>query len=101
MAMAFVALALAAPGLPASDQDRIAAQQELDAACEAARAKQLAADRQRLVAECVRDNEANRADCEAEYSNYGERSGSRPPLYYNLPECEAALEFQQSTRRSR
>ena len=92
---------LATPVLQADEEDRIARQQALDEACEAARAKKLAVDRRRLVAECMRNKQRSQADCEAEFSTYGERTGTRPPLYYELPECVAAADFQRSTRRAR
>lgn len=85
----------------ADQQDRLARQNELDAACEAARAEKLTILRQQLVAECMQNDDRSEEDCTAEYSHYGERAGNRAPLYYDLPACEAALEFQQSTRRPR
>lgn len=98
--MLALAVAMASGGATsfANDKDRAARQQELDAACEAARAERLAADRQKLMAECVGNAKGSQAECEAQLSNYGERSGTRPPLYYDLPACEAAIDFQKSSR---
>jgi len=75
-------------------------QAELDAACEAAREKILAPLRKQFVEECVQKKEqSDRAACEAYYSDYGARSGDRAPLYYDIPECQKAFEYQNSQRK--
>jgi len=87
--------------LPAAGTDREEKQAQLDAACEAAREKRLAPLRKQFVEQCVRDKEqVNRAACEAYYSDYGAQSGQRAPLFYDLPECVKAFEYQHSERQS-
>ena len=82
----------------ASDQQ--AEQEKLDAECEAARELKLAPERARFIEECVeKQQKDDRAACERFYSDYGARSGNRAPLYYDLPECVRAFEFQKSHRR--
>jgi hypothetical protein len=90
----FPAAGLAAGG------DRATQQAELDAACEAARERKLAPLRAQYVEECVRDQvKESRAACEQFYSDYGAQSGSRAPLFYDLPECVQAFEFRESVRQ--
>ena len=83
-----------------SDSDRQAKQEQLDAQCEAARERKLAPERAQFIEECVEKNQrSDRAACERFYSDYGAQSGNRAPLYYDLPECIEAFEFQKSQRR--
>lgn len=71
-------------------------QARLDAACEAARQTKLAPLRYEYIGECVTNKELpNKQECERFYADYGERMGGRAPLYYDLPECVAAFDFQQ------
>ena len=93
LALAFVLAALCA----AAEDDRQATQAKLDADCEAARARVLAPEREKYVAECVRDGMRDSVEaCERFYRDYGERSGPRPALYYDLPECVAAFDYHKS-----
>ena len=76
-----------------------AKKQELDAACEVVREAHLSVDRAEYVDECVaKKQKENRAACERFYSDWGNQSGSRAPLYYDLPECEIAFAHRQSQR---
>ncbi len=94
-------LLLSPAPLLADSTDREQKQAQLDAACEAAREKRLAPLRKQFVEQCIRDKEQpDRAACEAYYSDYGARSGSRAPLFYDLPECVKAFEYQHSERQS-
>jgi len=80
-------------------ESREAKQARLDGVCEVARQEKLAPMRKQVVAECVANKELpNRAECERFYADYGERMGGRAPLFYDLPECVTAFEFQQSVR---
>lgn len=92
---------LCLPQFVAAEDERVARQRQLDQACEAARQKALVPVRREMVEECVAKEERDREDCETAYSNYGERVGTRPPLFYDLPECVAASDFQKSTRQAR
>ena len=60
------------------------------APCASARAEKLAPLRQRYIDECVRGRGRDR---------YGDRSGTRPPLLYDLPECVEAFDYRRSYRR--
>jgi hypothetical protein len=92
-------LLLGVAGLQART-DREQQQARLDAACETAREKKLAPLRKQFVEQCVRDKEQpDRAACESFYSDYGARSGDRAPLFYDLPECKRAFEYQNSQRQ--
>ena len=76
-------------------------QASLDAACELEREKKLTPIRKKYVEECVTKKEMpSRKECENFYADYGGRMGGRAPLYYDLPECVTAFEFQQSARSS-
>ena len=100
LAVLCLALMLPASGLYA-DSDREQKQAELDAACEAAREKKLAPLRKQFVEQCVREEEKpDRASCEAYYSDYGAQAGDRAPLFYDLPECVKAFDYQNSDRQS-
>ena len=74
-------------------------QARLDAACEVERQKKIAPMRQQVVEECVASKELpNRKECERFYADYGERTGRKAPLFYDLPECVTAFEFLQGGR---
>ena len=82
--------------LPAQEQT----QQELDAICEEAREARISADKVIYIEECVvKKQKQNRSACERFYADWGAWSGTRPPLYYDLPECVRAFEHKQSQRR--
>ena len=82
-------------------ESREAKQARLDAVCEAERQKRLVPMRKEYIGECVTNNEKpSLKECEAYYADHGERMGGRVALYYDLPECVAAFEFQQSARSS-
>jgi len=71
-------------------------QARLDAACEAAREKKLAPLRAGFIDECVEKKQRpDRASCERFYADFGNQSGSRAPLFYDLPECKKAFEFKR------
>ena len=83
----------------AASQSREEKQAELDATCEAAREKRLAPMREQLVEECIREKQRDdRAACEQFHSDFGGQSGRRAPLFYDLPECVEAFDYQQSER---
>ncbi len=81
-------------------EDRAARQAQLDRACEAARQAHLAPLREAAVRKCMRESGRERSACERLHGNYGERAGNRPALFYDLPECKRAFEYQRSYRRS-
>jgi hypothetical protein len=91
----FIGLLLVA-SVVARDQEAVQRQAELDAACEEAREHRLAPERRRHIDECVvRKQKPDRAACERFYSDYGAQSGSRAPLYYDLPACVEAFEYRK------
>ena len=93
----FLTLTLVSPAL--AKETRQQTQARLDGACEVARQKKLAPIRKQFVEECVANKEqANRKECERFYSDYGARTGGRAPLFYDLPECVTAFEYQQGVR---
>ena len=71
-------------------------QASLDAACEVERQKNIAPMRNKAIEDCVANKElSDRQECERFYADYGERMGGRAPLFYDLPACVTAFEFQQ------
>jgi len=83
--------------IAADDEDRAAQQAKLDQACQSAREKKLAPERERYIQECVaRKERPDEASCERFYADYGNQSGNRAPLYMDLPECVKAFDFQQA-----
>ena len=83
-----------------ADRNRDAKQAELDAVCEQARQVKLAPMRERYVEDCVTNKEQpDRKSCEVFYADFGAQSGRRAPLFYDLPECVEAFEFQNSQRQ--
>lgn len=71
-------------------------QARLDAACEVERQKKIAPMRKKVIEDCVANKElSSRSECERFYADYGERMGGRAPLFYDLPACVKAFEFQQ------
>ena len=84
----------------AASAERSERQAELDAACESARDAKLHTLRSGYVEECVRDEGKERTYCEKFYADHGAGTGNRGPMFYDLPECEAAFEYQKSQRSS-
>ena len=71
-------------------------QAKLDAACEAAREKQLAPLRAGFIEECIEKKQRpDRAACERFYADFGNQSGNRAPLFYDLPECVEAFDYRR------
>ena len=90
-------LMLAGPAL--AKESREDKQARLDNACEVERQKRLAPMRKKFVEDCVANKELpSRRECETFYADYGNRMGGRAPLFYDLPECVTAFEFQQGAR---
>jgi hypothetical protein len=72
-------------------------QARLDAACEAAREKSLAPLRAGFIEECVEKKQrTDRAACERFYADFGNQSGNRAALFYDLPECVTAFENRRN-----
>ena len=91
-------LALEVPNAIADEKDRVTKQKQLDEVCEAARKEKIAHLRPQFVEECVEKRKKDREYCERFYRDYGARSGNRPPLFYDLPECVKAFEYRRSYR---
>lgn len=93
---------LAAP--VCADDDASASPRELDARCEAAREAQLKPLREAEIASCKADKRNDPAWCERFNKDYGQggrtiHGAPRPRMFDDLPECVAAREAQQGTRR--
>ena len=95
-------LVTAACMVPAA-ADVLAQQAALDAVCEAARERQLAPMRAYYIEQCVQQRRRVsgdvRAQCERFYADFGQQSGNRAPLFYDLPECVYAFEFRRGNAR--
>lgn len=95
----WIAAAVVPDAADARDRNREAKQAKLDKACEDAREARLAPLRAQFVEECVREkHRSSRKECEDFYADYGAQSGNRAPLFYDLPECVEAFEYQKSER---
>lgn len=97
-----IALAVVAPvagQARETERERLAMQAELNGACEVARQKKLIPLRSQYVEECV-EKRPDRESCERFYADYGSQSGNRAPLFYDLPECVTAFEYNKSYRHS-
>lgn len=71
-------------------------QARLDGACEAARQEKIAPLRKQVTEDCVANKELpSRSECERFYADYGERTGHKAALFYDLPECVTAFNFNQ------
>ena len=83
-----------------ANRDRDEKQAKLDAACEQVREVKLAPMREEFVEECVTEGQQrDRESCEDFYADFGAQSGNRAPLFFDLPECVEAFEFQNSQRQ--
>lgn len=80
-------------------------QQRLDIACEAARNEKLAPERTRFIEQCAAQQDKTFSECQHYYRDYGDaifkNNGEiqRYALYYDLPACQRAFDFQQRQRR--
>ena len=96
---------LATLTLPALADEATLKQQRLDAACEAARNEKLAPERQRFIKQCAAHQDKTLSECQYFYRDYGDtifkNNGEiqRYALYFDLPACQTAFEFQQRQRR--
>ena len=91
-----ILIGVSATSLVFADSKNSRKQAELDQACEEAREKKLAPERKKYIEECVtKKQRPDRASCERFYADYGNRSGNRAPLYYDLPECVKAFEYRK------
>jgi len=83
-----------------TERDRKAKHAELDTSCEQARQRKIAPLREKVIRECVeKEQRPDRASCERFYADYGERTGSQDPLFYDLPECVKADDYRRSYRQ--
>lgn len=93
LSVVFIAL-LINPAL--ARESREEKQARLDAACEAARQEKIAPLRQQVIEDCVANKELpSRTECERFYAPYGERTGRKAAMFYDLPECVTAFNFNQ------
>ena len=78
-------------------------QADLDLACEAAREGLLAPMRKMYIEECIQRTRRYsgdvRARCERKYADFGNHTGARAALFYDLPECVEAFQFRRGNRR--
>ena len=77
-------------------EDRQTKQAELDAACEAARQTALAPKKAEIYQECIDKFKKSVEVCEQEAAGYNGNRVGRTPLFYDLPECEPAFEYQKN-----
>ena len=82
-------------GLATAD-DRQNQQAELDAACEAARQAALVPKKQEIYQECIDKFKKSAEVCKQEADGYNGNRVGRSPLFYDLPECEAAFDYRKN-----
>jgi hypothetical protein len=101
--VALGAFAVSAGSAHAQDAAELRRLEDLDKRCETERARALAPLRARLVAQCVNDNKRPRAECEAEFADYGNTRGTARGAvggrFYDLPECKAAADAREKYRQ--
>jgi len=85
----------------ANEKERDLKQKELDTACAAAREMKLAPLRQGYIDECIEKKKKDQADCERFYSDYGNQTGNKAALFYDLPECVEAFDYKKSYRQAK
>jgi hypothetical protein len=71
-------------------------QAALDADCEAARQTALAPKRSEIYQECVDKFKKSAEFCEQDAAGYNGNRVNGSPLFYDLPECEAAFEYRNA-----
>ncbi len=81
---------------PTAANERLNKQAELDAACEAARQTALAPKKAEVYQECIEILKKSAEVCEQETADYNGNRVGVAPLFYDLPECEAAFEYKNS-----
>ena len=95
LSIVFIALLINPALAKESREDK---QARLDAACEIARQQKIAPMRKQVIEECVANKEMpNRQECERFYADYGERTGHKAALFYDLPECVTAFNHNQGS----
>lgn len=93
--ISLVAVAVIYNGSAAADE-RQNKQAGLDAACEAARQTALVPKRAEIYQECIEILMKSAEVCEKETANYNGNRVGASPLFYDLPECEAAFEYKNN-----
>lgn len=95
---AFLATASVSAATTAEDQATLAHQAELDQACEAARTVKLVPLRKQLFNECMNSkNTTDTAqDCTRKTADYNGNRYEAAPMFYDLPACVSAFEFQKA-----
>ena len=78
-----------------SETERSAKQAQLDSKCEEARQLALAPMKQEVFQECLEKGRGV-PECKNETDRYDGARAGRGPLFYDLPECEAAFNFRKS-----
>jgi hypothetical protein len=69
---------------------------KLDKACEKARQVKLVPLREKIAKECVATTSKSEEVCKKESQDYNGNRVGRNPMFYDLPECVKAFEYQKS-----
>ena len=93
----FLCISFLLCNLAIADDERQLKKQQLDAICEKARLRKLIPARQEQINECVAEGK-DRGKCQRFYSDYGDATATRGPLFYEIPECVEAFEYRNSYR---
>lgn len=82
----------------ADKQATLKRQAELDQACENARTVKLEPLRQKIYNECMNADRSTEqpADCKRQAAGYNGNRYEAGPLFYDLPACVTAFEFQKA-----
>ncbi|MGB0938112.1 MAG: hypothetical protein ACPGTQ_11695 [Colwellia sp.] len=80
-------------GVATADRAKLA---KLDKACEKQRDIKLAPLRSKIAKECVETTSKGKEVCEKESQDFNGNRVGRNPMFYDLPECVKAFEYQKS-----
>jgi len=83
-----------------SKTERTQKQAELDGICEEARQRALLPTKKKIYQECLNKKIKGESECAQDADSYNGNRGAAAPLYYDLPECEAAFKFRKAYRNT-
>ena len=80
-----------------NETERSEKQAELDEVCEQARQEALFPTKKKIYQECLEKGAKSDSECQQDADSYNGNRGTATPLFYDLPECEAAFNFRKGT----
>lgn len=80
-----------------NETERGEKQAELDGICEQARQEALFPTKKKIYQECLDKGAKSESECQQDADSYNGNRGTATPLFYDLPECEAAFNFRKES----